>query len=66
MDLLHVPTRLGFQLLGGSKLVAHISTQLGLLCEVVPFRLLLVEKLGFLPAMSNKGLKRRQVSKIQK
>ena len=66
MDLLCVPTRLGFPLLGGSKLGAHISTQLGLLGEVVLFHLLLMEELGFLPAMNNEGLKRRPVSKIQK
>ena len=57
---------LGFPLLGGSKLGAHIPVQLGLLGEVVPFHLLLMEELGFLPAMSNEGLKRRPVSKIQK
>ena len=44
MDLLHVPTRLGLPLLGGSKLRAHISSQLGLLDKVVPFRLLLMEE----------------------
>ena len=46
MDLLHVPTRLGFPLLGGSKLGANVSTQLGLLSEVVPFHLLLMEEPG--------------------
>ena len=66
MDLLRIPTRLGFPLLGGSKLGAHISAQPGLLSEVVPFHLLLIEEPGFLLAMSNEGLKRRQVSKIQK
>ena len=66
MDLLHVPTRLGFPLLGGSELGAHISMQSGLLSEVVPFHLLLTEEPGFLPAKSNEGLKRRPVSKIQK
>ena len=66
MDLLRVPTRLGFSLLGGSKLGAHISTQPGLLSEAVPFHILLTEELGFLPATSNEGLKRRPVSKIQK
>ena len=64
MDLLRVPMCLGFPLLGGSKLGAHVSTQLGLLSEAVPFHLLLVEELGFLPATSNEGLKRRPVSKI--
>ena len=66
MDLLRVSTRLGFLLLGGSKLGAHISTQPGLLGEAVPFHLLLMKEPGFLPAMSNEGLKRRLVSKIQK
>ena len=66
MDLLRVLTRLGFPLLGSSKLGAHVSAQPGLLCEAVPFHLLLMEEPGFLPAMSNKGLKRRPVSKIQK
>ena len=64
MDLLRVPTRLGFLLLGGSKLGAHIFAQPGLLGEAVPFHLLLMEEPGFLPATSNEGLKRRPVSKI--
>ena len=55
MDLLHVPTHLGFPLLGGTKLGAHISMQSGLLSEAVPFHLLLMEELGFVPATSNKG-----------
>ena len=63
MGLLDVPTCLGFPLLGGSKLGAHISMQLGLLSEAVPFHLLLVEELGFLLATSNEGQKRRPVSK---
>ena len=66
MDLLRVPTCLGFPLLGGSKLGAHISMQPSLLGEAVPFHLLLMEEPGFLSAMSNEGLKRRPVSKIQK
>ena len=66
MDLLYVPTRLGFPLLGGSKLGAHISAQTSLLGEVVPFHLLLMEEPELLPAMSTEGLKRRPVSKIQK
>ena len=66
MDLLCVPTRLGFPLLGGSKLGAHISVQSGLLGEAVPFHLLLIEEPGFLLVTSNEGLKRRPVSKIQK
>ena len=66
MDLLRVPTRLGFLLLGGSKLGAHISTQSGLLGEAVPFHLLLMKEPSLLLAMSNEGLKRRPVSKIQK
>ena len=66
MDLLRIPTRLGFPLLGGSKLGAHVSAQPGLLCEAVPFHLLVTEEPGLLPATSNEGLKRRPVSKIQK
>ena len=57
MDLLHVPTRLSFLLLGGSKLGARISVQPGLLGEAVPFHLLLMEEPGFLLATSNEGLK---------
>ena len=63
MDLLCIPTCLGFLLLGDSKLGAHTSVQPGLLGEAVPFHLLLVEEPGFLPAMSNEGQKRRPVSK---
>ena len=66
MDLLYVPTHLGFPLLGGSKLGVHISAQLSLLTEAVPFHLLVTEEPGLLPATSNEGLKRRPVSKIQK
>ena len=66
MDLLRVPTHLGFPLLGDSKLGTHISAQAGLLGEVVRFHLLVTEELGFIPATSNEGLKRRPVSKIQK
>ena len=66
MDLLYVPTRLGFLLLGGSKLGAHISAQPGLLDEAVPFHLLLVKEPRLLPATSNEGLKRRPISKIRK
>ena len=66
MDLLHVPTRLGFPLLGGNKLGTHISMQPGLLGEAVSFHLLLMEEPGLLPATSNKGMKRRPLSKIQK
>ena len=66
MGILDVLTRLDLPLLGGSKLRTHISSQPGLLDEAVPFRLLLVEEPGFVPAMSNEGLKTRLVSKIQK
>ena len=66
MDLLRVPMCLGFPLLGGSKLGAHISVQPGLLGEAIPFHLLLAEELRFILATSNEGLKRRPVSKIQK
>ena len=64
MDLLRVPMHLGFPLLGDNKLHAHVSSQLGLLSDAIPFHLLLVEELGFLSATSNEGLKRRPVSKI--
>ena len=66
MDLLRVLTLLGLPLLGGSELRAHISSQPGLLGKVVPFHLLLVKELGFVPATSNETLKRRPVSKIQR
>ena len=66
MDLLHIQTLLSFPLLGGGKLGAQISAQPGLLGEVVPFHLLLMEEPGLFPATSNEGLKRRPVSKIQK
>ena len=66
MDLLHVPTCLGFPRLGGGKLDAQIFEQPGLLGEMVPFHLLLMEEPGLLPATSNKGMKRRPLSKIQK
>ena len=63
MDLLRVPTRLGFPLLGGSKLGVHIPAQPDLLGEVVPFHLLLAEELGFVPTASNEDMKRRPISK---
>ena len=55
MDLLHVPTHLGFPLLGSSKLGAQNSMQPDLLGEAVPFHLLLMEEPRFLPATSNEG-----------
>ena len=66
MDLLCVPTCLGFPLLGGGELGAQIFTQSSLLGEAVPLHLLLVEEPGFLLATSNEGLNGRQMSKIQK
>ena len=66
MDLLRVPTCLGFPWLGDGKLGAQIFAQPGLLGEMVPFHLLLMVEPGFLLATSNEGLKRRPVSKIQK
>ena len=60
MGLLHVLTRLGLPLLGGSKLGGHVCSQPGLLREVIPLRLLLVKELGFIPATSNKNLKRKK------
>ena len=64
--LLGQGSQLGHPLLCGSELGAHISTLSGLLCEAVPFHLLLAEEPGFLQATSNKGLKRRSMSKTQK
>ena len=66
MELLHVPTCLGLPLLDDSKLRAHIASQPSLLGEAVPLCLLLVKKPGFVPAMGNKTLKRRPISKIRK
>ena len=66
MDLLRIPTRLSLPLLGGSKLRAHISSQLGLLGKAVTFHLLLVEEPGFILAICNETLKRRPVSKIRR
>ena len=66
MGLLYVLTRLGLPLLGGSKLRAHISSQLGLFGKAIPFRLLFTKELGFAPIASNDNLKRRLVSKIRK
>ena len=66
MELLHIPTRIGLPLLGGSKLHAHVSSQPGLLGEAVPLRLLLTEEPGFIPATSNNALKRGPVSETQK
>ena len=65
MDLLRVPMRLSFPLLGGGKLGAQISMQPGLLYEAVPFHLLLAEEPRLLLATSNEGLKRKPVSKIR-
>ena len=69
MGLLRVPACLGLPLLGGSKLRAHVSAQLGLLNKAIPLCLLLMEQLGFVPTMSNKDLERRPTlrnTKIQK
>ena len=59
MGLLRVLMRLGLPLLGGSKLRTHMTSQPGLLGKAIPFRLLLVEELGFVPTVSNKDLERR-------
>ena len=64
--LLDQGSQLDHSLLGGSKLGAHISAQSGFLGEAVPFHLLLMEEPGFLPATSDKGLKRISMSKTQK
>ena len=60
MDLLRVSTCLGLPLLGGSKLCGHICSQPGLLREAIPLYLLLMEESGFIPATSNKNLKRKK------
>ena len=57
MDLLYVPTRLSFPLLGGGELGTQIPMEPGLLGEAVPFHLLLMEEPGFLLATGNEGLK---------
>ena len=64
--LLGQGSQLGHLLLCGSELGTHIFALSGLLGEAVPFHLLLVEELGFLPATSDKGLKRSSMSKTQK
>ena len=66
MGILHVLTRLDLPLLGGSKLRTHISSQPGLLDKAIPFCLLFVEELGFVPIASNNDLKRKPVSETQK
>ena len=60
MRLLRILTRLGLLLLDGSKLGGHVYSQPGLLEEAIPLRLLLAEELGFIPATSNKNLKRKK------
>ena len=60
MGLLHVLTRLGLPLLGGSKLCGHVCSQPGLLGEAIPLHLLLAEQSGFIPTTSNKNLKRKK------
>jgi len=60
VGLLHVLTCLGLPLLGSSKLCGHICSQLGLLEKPIPLCLLLVEESGFIPATSNKNLKRKK------
>ena len=60
MGLLRVLSRLGLPLLGGSKLGGHVCSQPGLLGEVIPLHLLLMEELGFILATSNKNLKRKK------
>ena len=62
MGLLRVLTCLGLPFLGGSKLCGHICSQPGLLRKAIPLRLLLAEESGFIPATSNKSLKRKKTS----
>ena len=52
-------SQLNHPLLGGNKLGSHIPVQLGLFDEVVLVLLLLAKESGFLPAASDKGLKKR-------
>jgi len=59
VGLLHILTRLGLPLLGGSKLRTHVSSQPGLLNKAIPLCLLLVEELGFVLTASNKDRERR-------
>ena len=60
MGLLCVLTRLGLSLLGGSELCGHVCSQPGLLKEAIPLRFLLMEESGFIPATSNKSLKKKK------
>ena len=56
-------SQLGHPLLGDSKLGTHIPAQPSLFGKAVPFLLLLMEEPGFLPATSDKELKRRSMTK---
>ena len=51
-------SQLSHPLLGGNELGGHIPVQPCLFAEAVPVLLLLVKELIFLPAVSDKGLKR--------
>ena len=56
--LLGKGSQLSHPLLGGNELGGHIPMQPRLFDEAVPVLLLLAKELGFLPAMSDKGLKK--------
>ena len=56
--LLDKGSQLSHPLLGGNKLGGHIPVQPCLFDEAVPVLLLLVKELEFLPAASDKGLKK--------
>ena len=59
--LLGKGSQLSHPLLGGSKLGGHLPTQPVLFDEAVLVLLLLAKELGFLPAASDKGLKKMTV-----
>jgi len=58
--LLRILTRLGLPLSDSSKLGGQVCSQPGLLGKAIPLRLLFAEELGFIPATSNKSLRRKK------
>jgi len=58
--LLRILTRLGLPLSNSSKLGGQVCSQPGLLGKAIPLRLLFAEELGFIPATSNKSLRRKK------
>ena len=59
--LLSKGSQLGHPLLGGNELGGHITVQPRLFDEAVQVLLLLAKEPGFLPATSDKGLKKIMV-----